>query len=340
MKNKNFTKIIIIPLLFFALLVVPSQQASAAGKSDLIYKVSTSSKIIALTFDDGTDGEYIQEILEILIENEVKATFFLNGSEAKSHPKLIKSLLENGNSIGNHSYSHPHFTDLSSAQMKKELNKAETVLKEMTGQSTKPYFRPPYGDYNSAVLQAVGDAGYTLTITWTIDTLDWEGISASKITKSVLSKASPGSIVLMHAGSGAVNTPAALPNIIKGLKDKGYQFVTIPELLNYIPSNDIQENQYVVKAGDTLMKISKTYDVTVQQIASDNHIKNPNLINVGQVLTIPASKPVTTFYTVKKGDTLSKISKKYGVTVKQLAAVNYITNVNLIFPNQVLIIPS
>ena len=223
--------------------------------------------------------------------------------------------------------------------MKKELMKAETVFKEKTGQSTKPYFRPPYGDYNSAVLQAVGDAGYTLTITWTIDTLDWEGISASKITQSVLSKASPGSIVLMHAGSGAVNTPAALPTIIKGLKDKGYTFVTIPELLNYIPSNDNQENQYVVKAGDTLTKISKTYNVTVQQIASANNIKNPNLINVGQVLTIPASKPVTTKYTIKKGDTLSKISRKYGVSVQQLAATNHITNVNLVYPNQVLIIP-
>lgn len=325
-----------IPVLLLILLSVPSEQAFAAGKSQLIYKGSTSNKIIALTFDDGDDGENIKEILQILTENEVKATFFLTGEAAESHPKLIKSLLTNGNTIGNHSYTHPSFTDLSSTQMKNEVNKAETVIENITGQSTKPFFRPPYGNYNSSVLQAVGDAGYTKTITWTIDTLDWTGISASEITQRVLSKASPGYIVLMHAGSGAVNTPAALPDIIKGLKDKGYQFVTIPELLNYTPSDGIQ---YVVKTGDTLTKISKTYGVTVQQIASANNISNPNLIYVNQVLTIPDSKPVTTKYIVKKGDTLSKISRKYGVTVQQLATANKISNINLIYPNQVLIIP-
>jgi polysaccharide deacetylase family sporulation protein PdaB len=323
-------------------LAIPTEQASAASKSQLISRVSTSSKIIALTFDDGSDGEHIQEILEILIENEVTATFFLTGSAAKSHSKLVKSLLENGNCLGNHSYSHPYFTDLSSAQIKKELSKTETVIKDITGQSTKPLFRPPYGDYNSSVLQVVGDAGYSRTITWTIDTLDWKGISASEITKKVLNKASPGSIVLMHAGSGAVNTPAALSDIIKGLKDKGYQFVTIPELLGSIPPD---ANQYIVKSGDTLSKISKTYGITVKQLASANNIENPNVIYVGLVLIIPDKakpdpQPDSIKYIVKKGDTLSKISRKFGVTVKQLAAVNHIANVNLIYPNQVLMIPS
>lgn len=325
-----------IPVLLLILVSIPSVQVFAANKSQLISKGSTSSKIIALTFDDGDNGINMKEILQILTENEVNATFFLTGSAAKSHPKLIKSLLADGNTIGNHSYSHPSFTDLSSTQIKKEVNKAETVIEEITGQSTKPFFRPPYGDYNSSVLQTVGDAGYSRTITCTIDTLDWTGISASEIIQRVLSKASPGSIVLMHAGSGAINTPAALPDIIKGLKDKGYQFVTIPELLNYTPSNGIQ---YFVKTGDTLTKISKTYGVTVQQITSANNIANPNLIYVNQVLTIPDTKPTTIKYVVKKGDTLSKISNKYGVTVKQLATANNISNVNLIYPNQVLIIP-
>jgi polysaccharide deacetylase family sporulation protein PdaB len=321
-------------LLLLILLYVPAEQALAA-KSELINKVSTSCKVIALTFDDGNDGEYIRQILQILLENDVKATFFLIGSAAKAYPELLKSILDNGNVIGNHSYSHPYFTDLSSKQMKKEVDKTEAVIKEITGQSTKPFFRPPYGDYNSSVLKAVGNAGYTRTITWTIDTRDWEGISAEKITEEVLSKASPGSIVLMHAGSGAKNTPAALPDIITGLKEMGYRFVTIPELLDYSQTDKKQlgdkeqsdgkerlddkealddkkqsgdkeqpdkkerlddkkqpdDNLYVVKAGDTLTKLSGKYGVTVQQIVSANHIKNPDLIYVGQVLTIPDVKP-------------------------------------------------
>lgn len=100
----------------------------------------------------------------------------------------------------------------------------------------------------------------------------------------MLGKASPGSIVLMHAGGGAVNTPAALPAIIKSLKEQGYQFVTIPELLSYISEDD---SCYIIKSGDTLSKISRIYGVTVQQLVDANHIKNPNLIYTGEVLIIP-----------------------------------------------------
>lgn len=278
-------KIVLLPILLVSLASIPSEQALAAEKSTLISKVHTSDKIIALTFDDGSDGENLKEILNILKENDVKATFFLTGSAAKSHPKLLKRILKEGHAIGNHSYSHPHFTKLSESEMKNEVDKAEAAIYKITDQSTKPLFRPPYGDYNSSVLQAVGEYGYTETITWTIDTLDWEGISAGKIAKKVLSKASPGSIVLMHAGSGAVNTPAALTDIIQGLKDKDYQFVTIPELLEYTPPVG---SQYVVKSGDTLTKISKKYGTTIKQIVSANNIKNPDLIYVGEVLIIPS----------------------------------------------------
>lgn len=202
--------------------------------------------------------------------------------------------------IGNHSYTHPYFTDLTSKQMKSELSKTETTIKKITGQTTKPYFRPPYGDFNSSVLETLGAIGYTKTIYWTIDTLDWEGLSAKAITKKVLNKACPGAIVLMHAGGGAKYTPAALPKIIKSLKEKGYQFVTIPELLSCLPSGEDQvdnkpeddngydeTNQYIVQSGDTLTKISKKYGVTIQQIVSANQIKNPDLIYVDQVLVIP-----------------------------------------------------
>jgi peptidoglycan-N-acetylglucosamine deacetylase len=281
------------------LFVIPSEQVFAAGKSQLISKGNTSQKMMALTFDDGSDGENLQKIIDILDENEIHATFFLTGQAAKAHSKQIKNLLANGNTIGNHSYSHPQFTKLSVSKMEKELMQAEKTIVKITGQSTKPYFRPPYGDYNSSVLKTVDKAGYTKSITWTIDTLDWKGLSANTITKKVLKQASPGAIVLLHAGGGAVNTPAALPDIIKGLKKKGYQLVTIPELLKDTPVKDIENNDS----------------------------------------QLPDTEPALTRYIVNKGDTLTKIANKYNVTVKELAVTNHITNVNLIYTNQVLIIP-
>jgi polysaccharide deacetylase family sporulation protein PdaB len=325
------------------LLLVFSAQSFAVNESQIVNKVNTSTKVIALTFDDGSDGNNLSEILQVLTQNNVKATFFLTGKAAESHPELLKNIVALGNQIGNHSYSHPPFTELSADGMKEEVEKTDVIVKKITGQSTKPFFRPPYDDYNASVLQAVGDAGYSKTITWTIDTLDWKGISVSEITQKILEKASPGSIVLMHATAGAINTPAALPGIISNLKAMGYKIVTISELLTYSELSD--SRHYVVKSGDNLSKISANYGVTVQQIVSANNIADQNLIYIGQVLTIPGEsnsipKPVTpptgTTYIVKAGDTLWKISAIYGVTVQQIVNINNLANPNLISPNQVL----
>ena len=256
---------------------------SEAASSKVYTRVYTTQKVVALTFDDGSDGTNIPTILNILSNYNVKATFFLTGKAVLNHPSRIKSIVAKGHAIGNHSYSHPYFTKISTTSMKSQLTKTETLIKNLTGKSTKPYFRPPYGAYNTLVLQTVGSIGYTKTIKWNIDTIDWDGRSAYRIYSKVLNNIVPGSIVLMHAGAGAKYTPAALPTMIKGLKAKGYRFVTIPQLMSIASSQTI----YVVQAGDTLYAIAKKYGVTVQQIADANHIANVNLIYVGQVLIIP-----------------------------------------------------
>ncbi|NTW72024.1 MAG: LysM peptidoglycan-binding domain-containing protein [Eubacteriaceae bacterium] len=336
-KKRGSLKIILTLLL---LLSIFSSQVFAA-ESQLVSKVNTSTKVIALTFDDGDDGKNITKVLQILTDNKIKATFFITGKAAKAHPDLIGNINAQGSLIGNHSYAHPYFTSLTYTQIIDELALCEAAIKNITGRTTKPYFRPPYGSYNTAVLKAVGDAGYGKTIRWTIDTLDWKGISAVEITQKVLNNAVPGSIVLMHVGSGAVNTPTALPGIISGLRAKGYQFVTVAQLLTYASSSG---TTYVVQSGDTLWGISRKYGVTVQQIVTANNITNANLINVGQVLIIPgisSVNPTTGIkYTVRAGDTLWGISRKYGVTVQQIASANNITNVSLIHIGQVLTIPT
>jgi len=218
---------------------------SAVDESQLIRKINTSNKVVALTFDDGDYSGNLSRIVQILSENDALGTFFLTGLGVEAHPELIRNILAQGHTIGNHSYSHPLFTNLSTLQMKDQLDRLEVSMQRITGQSTKPFFRPPYGDYNPTVLKTVGDVGYSKTITWNIDPLDWKGISADEITKSVLQNISPGSIVLMHASSGAVNTPAALPNIISNLKASGYKMVTLPELLTYTVPTDSRSQNFV-----------------------------------------------------------------------------------------------
>lgn len=327
-------------LLLFSLLSFTGQ--ADAASSTYVTKGNTTSKVVALTFDDGSDGTNINKILDILKTNNVKATFFVTGSGINHHPSWIRNIANAGHQVGNHSYSHPDFTKISIAAMQSELARTETAYKNVTGKSTKPIFRAPLGATNATVLKGVGDAGYTHTIQWNIDTIDWKGLSSTEITNKVVNNIVPGSIVLMHTGAGAPGTPVALPGMISKLKAKGYKFVTVSELLKLPPTGG---TTYTVKAGDTLYSIAKKYNVTVAALAKANNITNYNLIRVGQVLVIPGTTaptppPATTVkYTVKAGDTLYSIASKYNTTVAAIASANKITNINLISVGQVLIIP-
>jgi len=323
--------IMMIGLLLLTPLSIPSQVDAAS--STFVTKGTTTKKVVALTFDDGSDGTNIAKILSVLKSNQVKATFFLTGSGANNHPQSIKNITTASptHQIGNHSYSHPDFTTLSASQMTSELSRTESLIRSLTGKTTKPIFRAPFGASNSKVLSVVGAAGYTKTIQWNIDSTDWKGISSTAILDRVLPKVVPGSIILMHTGAGAKGTPTALPTMISKLKAKGYSFVTISELLR---STTPTGTTYTVKAGDTLYSIARKYNVSVSALASANNITNWSLLNVGQVLKIP-----TTTYTVKAGDTLYSIATRYGVTVTALMQANGITNPNLLLVGQVLKIP-
>lgn len=319
-----------------------------AASSQFITQGNTNEKVIALTFDDGSDGTNFGSILNILSQNGIKATFFLTGSGANAHPQHVKNAFAAGHDIGNHSFDHPDFTKVSKTQILSQLSQTETIIKNLTGHTTKPYFRAPYGATNGTVLKIVGDAGYSYTFHWTIDSLDWTGNSASTIQSRVMNNLQPGTIVLMHTGYGATGTLQALKSLIPQLKSQGYRFVTVSQLLG-IQTLPGTGNTYTVKAGDTLYAIALRYGVTVTQLAKANNITNPNLIRVGQTLKIPGttstptppttpSLPSTT-YTVKAGDTLYAIAVRYGITVSQLVNANSITNPNLIRVGQVLKIP-
>jgi peptidoglycan/xylan/chitin deacetylase (PgdA/CDA1 family) len=171
----------------------------------------------------------------------VPATVFMTGAMADNentdagrqvlaivadHPDLFE--------LGNHSYSHPDFRTLTAAQMADELRRTEEAIARAAALDPKPLFRPPYGGWNDAVLAAVGKAGYSKTVMWDVDTIDWRptadgGPTADDIVARVVSQAERGSIVLMHLGG--FHTLEALPRIVSELQSRGYELVTVGELL-------------------------------------------------------------------------------------------------------------
>lgn len=301
---------------------------------------SGSQPKIALTFDMGSDAAGLPSILQTLRSYNIKSTFFVTGSSAAAYPNATRQILADGHELGNHSYSHPDFTTLTPSQMIDQLKQTENLLNKQTGSKFKPLFRPPFGAYNASVLETVGNAGYGRTIMWSIDTIDWQFPSIKTIQDRVLNNAHNGAIVLMHV-SGQTNTPNALPGMIQGLRAKGYQMVTISELLG-ITTPPPTGRTHTVKAGDTWWSLSRLYNVNMTQLASANGKTTSQHIYVGEVLVIPGGStapPSTITYTVKAGDTLYRIALLHNVTVQAIVNANNIANPNLIRVGQVLSIP-
>jgi peptidoglycan/xylan/chitin deacetylase (PgdA/CDA1 family) len=214
---------------------VPSTTAEVAR---VVYRGDPSRREIALTFDAGSDAGYTAEILRVLRQQRVRATFGLTGFWAEQNRDLLFAIGADGHAFINHSYNHASFTGastgglpLTSEQRALELSRTEVTVYRYTTRSTRPLFRPPYGDYDESVLRDVAAAGYDTVVMWTIDTLGWKGAPADEIVQRVLEGAEPGAIVVMHVGSQSQDA-AALPAIIYGLRAEGYGFVTISEMVS------------------------------------------------------------------------------------------------------------
>ena len=193
-----------------------------------IYCVETEKKQIALSFDAAWGNDDTEELIKILAEYDAKATFFVVGAWVDKYPESVKQLHEAGHKIMNHSNTHPNMPSLSDAQKKDELISCNKKIAAITG-ITPTLFRPPYGDYDNATIEATESLGM-YTIQWDVDSLDWkENATAESICKRVTGKVKNGSIVLFH--NDAEHTPEALPQILKCLKDEGYEFVFVEDLI-------------------------------------------------------------------------------------------------------------
>lgn len=188
-------------------------------------------KRVALTFDDGPHKKYTKEILDILKEYDIKATFFVVGRNAKAYPDIIKRMYEEGHEIGNHTYSHPRVKEESINDILNEIVETENLIEELTGHKTD-LFRPPNGICTESVKTVAKERNYHIVL-WTIDTLDWTCKSSKDISKCVLNEVKDGSVILMHDFIAKNSpTPETLRIIIPKLLEEGYTFVTVYEIIN------------------------------------------------------------------------------------------------------------
>jgi peptidoglycan/xylan/chitin deacetylase (PgdA/CDA1 family) len=207
------------------------------------YRAVTSTKVIALTFDDGPNEPYTSQILDILEKYNVHATFFLIGYNVNLYPDTAKRIFADGNIIGNHSYYHRANHALSFNAFK-EIQLAQETIYQIAG--VKPHlYRPPHGKKTPWELEAIKHEGF-VEVMWNISTNELSGRSPQFMADQIIKKSSPGGIILLHDGYGIIHgsersdksdTVAMLPIIIEHLQSEGYTFVTIPELFN-VPAYD------------------------------------------------------------------------------------------------------
>ncbi|VBB05277.1 polysaccharide deacetylase [Lucifera butyrica] len=216
--------------------------AGAEFKEDLqlnakiISKVPTDQKVVALTFDDGPSSKTTPEILAILKEEKIKATFFVVGENVEKLPSIVAQEVKDGHEIGIHTYGHKNLPRLSPHRVKEEMEKSEKVITVITSKPT--LFRPPGGAYNKTVLRIARDMGYTVVL-WSVDPLDWKCPPARSIVNYVVKNVKPGGIILLHDLRYPSPTIGAIRTIIDRLKAQGYQFVTVTELLQYYQGRNL-----------------------------------------------------------------------------------------------------
>ncbi|WP_269409223.1 polysaccharide deacetylase family protein [Lentibacillus daqui] len=192
-----------------------------------IYRGHPEKQMTALMINVSWGTEYIPTILNVLKENNVKATFFIEGKWAKENSDFVKMIAEQGHVIGNHAYNHPDMAHLSKTEMTEQIQKTNDIIKAITGKAPT-LFAPPSGSFNDQVVD-VADEMDMETILWTVDTIDWQNPTVSVMVNRVSSKIHPGAMVLMHPTSP---TAQGLDSLITVIKDKGYKLGTVDTLLS------------------------------------------------------------------------------------------------------------
>lgn len=187
------------------------------------------AKNVALTFDLSAANDQAKQVVQLLQQKKTPADFFSTGTFAEAHTDFVKSVTQAGFAVYNHGQKSVDMTALSSEAIASSLQSAEASITQATAESSKPLFRPPFGNTSAALVTAARTAGYC-TVTWTVDAFDWqEAITANQAKQRVLDKLRPGAIILLHAGYDV--TPQFLPSLVTAIHDQGYTPVTLATLM-------------------------------------------------------------------------------------------------------------
>lgn len=190
--------------------------------------VEGTGKVIAMTFDDGPHPKLTPKLLDMLKERGIKATFFVVGQNAEEYPDIMRRIVAEGHEVGNHSWSHPALTRLGSEGVRSQIERTNAAIEKATGKPPT-LIRPPYGATTARLDKVFADTFGLTVVIWSVDPLDWKYRNSARVTQKILEGASPGGIILAH--DIHATTVAAMPATLDALKERGYKFATVSELI-------------------------------------------------------------------------------------------------------------
>ena len=241
--SKGIKRIIVILLLVIVLVYLAVViftiffDQAVIVRRHTVFHVRSNEKVVALTFDDGPSPIWTPQILDALKAAQVKATFFMLGEHVQEYPKIASRVAAEGHEIGNHTYDHHGLFYYTPEELSREVNAAEKVILAVTGVKTK-YFRPPKAWITSKEKKQLNNMGYQ-TVLWSLNSKDWVTFDDRYMIKYILHHVQPGDIILFHDSGGVFKpeggnrkeTVKTIPRLVQSLKERGYRFVTISELL-------------------------------------------------------------------------------------------------------------
>ncbi len=257
MKSNKVLLLVIIPILFMSIclfmksntetsLAINVRKENIIDYEDIIIKKGNSKdKVIALTFDDGPDKDFTPQIIDILKKHNVKATFFVTGEKVGYYPEIVKRQFDEGHEIGNHTFTHINVSKRNYNEIYEEITKTQDIINEVTGKEPQ-IFRPPYRALSTDMCFIVQQKKMNIVLWSNLDPRDWSNPGVNSIVDTILTKAENGSIILLHDYNKVRNnksqTIQAIDIVIPKLKEMGYEFVTVSELIDKIEDiNAIQK---------------------------------------------------------------------------------------------------
>jgi len=203
-----------------------------------IYRGQTAKKQVVLTFDDGPSPNWTPKILDELKREKIHALFFMVGHHVQKYPDIARRVAEEDHTIGNHGYAHSVMLYYTPAELEEEVKYAEHVIREITGQTTK-YFRPPKAWLRKSIKDKVASMGYQ-TVLWSLNSKDWVAFNHKSMVRYISKNIKSGDILLFHdsgnvlstEGGNRLQTVKSISLLARTLREKGYEFVSIEELLN------------------------------------------------------------------------------------------------------------